>query len=161
MLLEYCGNNRVITFFWRFIHFFMYIKVLPVCMSVWRCQIPWTGVTDSFDLPHACVQGTTSKKGSQCSYPLSHLSRPQFAFLYTQPVQEWHHPYQAVLFQSNHLSRKCPTDLPMKQSNGDIFPIEVPSSQMTPACVKLAKKWTETGTKHILWTQNTLKPKTG
>ena len=46
-------------------------------------------------------------------------------------------PQWAGPFHSNHQSRKCTTGLPTGQSGGDIFSIEVPSSQMTLACVSL------------------------
>lgn len=34
---------------------------------------------------------------------------------------------------------KCHADLPMGQCDGDIFSVKISSSQMTPACVELAK----------------------
>jgi hypothetical protein len=39
-----------------------------------------------------------------------------------------------------HQSRKCPLDLPTGQSEGSILSVEVPSSQMSLACVKLETK---------------------
>lgn len=45
----------------------------------------------------------------------------------------WARPYMSIINQEN----THPTDLPTNQSDGTVFSIEVPSSQMTISCVKL------------------------
>lgn len=71
----------------------------------------------------------------------------QSAFLYNSgpPDQEWHHPQRAGSFHNNPWSTKCPTGLPIGQSDGGIFWTKVPSSVITLVCVKWIKILTNAG----------------
>ena len=69
-------------------------------------------------------------------------SKVYFAFLSSAvpPAQGKHHPKWAGSFLISHKSRKCTTDLPTGQSGGGNPSVEVPSSQMTIACVVYKNK---------------------
>lgn len=54
-------------------------------------------------------------------------TRPEVA----PPIIVWTLPHQSLI--------KKITGLPSARSDGGIFPIEVPSSQVTPPCVKLTR----------------------
>lgn len=63
-------------------------------------------------------------------------------FLYKPgpPAKGWRRPQRAELSRPNCSSSSSPTDVPTCQSDaGRVFPVEVPSSQMTPPSVKLTK----------------------
>jgi hypothetical protein len=52
------------------------------------------------------------------------------------PTVSWSLPQQLLI-------KKCQSSLPTGQSIGGLFSVEVPSSQMTLACVKLTKNKTK------------------
>ena len=54
---------------------------------------------------------------------------------------------------SFYQSRKYMAGFPKGQSGGDIFLTEVPSSQMTPACMTLTRKLTRTSVALGLWNE--------
>jgi hypothetical protein len=56
----------------------------------------------------------------------------------------WALPHQSLI-------EEMPTGLPAAWSYGGIFFIEVPSSQMTLACVKLTKRTTTIFRQKLLW----------
>lgn len=59
-----------------------------------------------------------------------------------------------VLYLRPTVSRVFSHDLPMGQSTGGIFLIEVPFSQINLACVKLTKKLTHTGLQRTIIRKN-------
>ena len=62
----------------------------------------------------------------------SRLFQPVFLY-YLGPYST---AYDGLVPVTSIINKK---DTPIDQSNGGIFPIEVPSSQMTPACAQLTE----------------------
>ena len=73
------------------------------------------------------------------------LPEPCSAGFLTQPrptAQEWRYPQWARPFQMNHQKGKHSTVRPRGQYDGIIFSVEIPSSQLTLAYVRLKKNLT-------------------
>lgn len=62
---------------------------------------------------------------------------------FTQPrptALEWHSPQWARPFETNHQKGKHSAVRPRGQYDGIIFPVKIPSSQLTLAYVRITKK---------------------